>query len=175
MHVLRIVLPDGTRAIDLPRIEGPADASRPLVVIDAGHGGHDPARAAGHLAREAVDAGPCAGLARCAAGRRRVRVALTRERPLPRARRAFGDRAAAPCRPVHLDPCRSASAADAGGATVYTLSDRGSERSDALARRENRADSVNGVALAGRSDAVSSILVDLSRRAQPGSVWPSFA
>src|SRR5690606_30306295 len=29
-------------AVALPRIEGPADARLPLVVIDAGHGGHDP-------------------------------------------------------------------------------------------------------------------------------------
>jgi N-acetylmuramoyl-L-alanine amidase len=45
-YVLRLALPDGSRGIGLPPVEGPADASRPLVVIDAGHGGHDPARAA---------------------------------------------------------------------------------------------------------------------------------
>jgi N-acetylmuramoyl-L-alanine amidase len=28
--------------LGLPPVQGPLDASRPLVVIDAGHGGHDP-------------------------------------------------------------------------------------------------------------------------------------
>jgi N-acetylmuramoyl-L-alanine amidase len=57
-YVLRLALPDGSRAIGLPPVEGPADASRPLVVIDAGHGGHDPRERRGHLARKDRDAGP---------------------------------------------------------------------------------------------------------------------
>lgn len=166
-HVLRIVLPDGTRAIDLPRIEGPADASRPLVVVDAGHGGHDPgASGAGPLREKQLTLALALALRDALLADGRVRVALTRERDRflaleersGIARRLHADLFIS----IHAD---SASAADAGGATVYTLSDRGSDAlSDALARRENRADSVNGVALAGRSDAVSSILVDLSRR-----------
>ena len=67
---------------------------------------------------------------------------------------------------IHADAVADAGAGDsASGATVYTLSDRGSDAvADALAGRENRSDMVNGVALGGKSDAVSSILVDLSRR-----------
>ncbi|MFM9635040.1 hypothetical protein ACKI10_47255, partial [Streptomyces galilaeus] len=54
---------------------------------------------------------------------------------------------------------------DATGATVYTLSDRGSDAlADAVAARENRVDTVNGVALGGRPDTVSEFLVDLSRQ-----------
>ena len=41
-YVQRISLPDAETRIDLLPIAGPQDASRPLVVIDAGHGGHDP-------------------------------------------------------------------------------------------------------------------------------------
>ncbi|MGD9663649.1 MAG: N-acetylmuramoyl-L-alanine amidase, partial [Novosphingobium sp.] len=41
-YVVRLELPDGGRMIGLPAIQGPMDKSRPLVVIDAGHGGHDP-------------------------------------------------------------------------------------------------------------------------------------
>ena len=41
-YVVRIKLPTGEAQIGLPKVEGPADASRALVVIDAGHGGHDP-------------------------------------------------------------------------------------------------------------------------------------
>ena len=51
------------------------------------------------------------------------------------------------------------------GASVYTLSDKASSEAAArFAARENSADMVNGVALAGRSDAVNSILVDLAQR-----------
>ena len=39
--LLRIELPPAG-GLGLPKVEGPLDASRPLVVIDAGHGGHDP-------------------------------------------------------------------------------------------------------------------------------------
>src|SRR5687767_341257 len=65
----------------LPRIWGPADPRRPLVVIDAGHGGHDPGAISPHggarekevtlaIARAIRDALIASG---------RVRVALTRD------------------------------------------------------------------------------------------------
>ena len=48
-YVVRIVLPTAEPEVDLPTIAGD-DASRPLVVIDPGHGGHDPgASGAGNL------------------------------------------------------------------------------------------------------------------------------
>jgi N-acetylmuramoyl-L-alanine amidase len=63
---------------------------------------------------------------------------------------------------IHAD---SSEAADASGATLYTLSDRGSsQEASRIAARENRADTVDGVPLAGTSNAVSAILVDLSQR-----------
>jgi N-acetylmuramoyl-L-alanine amidase len=63
---------------------------------------------------------------------------------------------------IHAD---SADTPDAHGATVYTLSDRGSsEEAEHLAASENRADTVNGVSLASTSSSVSAILVDLSQR-----------
>jgi len=40
--VIRIELPDPDAGVGLPPIAGPDDPGRPLVVIDAGHGGHDP-------------------------------------------------------------------------------------------------------------------------------------
>jgi len=39
---LRVALPGSTGRSACPEVDGPPDASRPLVVIDAGHGGHDP-------------------------------------------------------------------------------------------------------------------------------------
>ena len=43
-YVIRIALPARGALIGLPTVDGPADSSRPLVVLDAGDGGN----AAGH-------------------------------------------------------------------------------------------------------------------------------
>lgn len=51
------------------------------------------------------------------------------------------------------------------GASVYTLSERGSDKeAAALARKENQSDIIAGVDLAGQDDAVSHILIDLAQR-----------
>ncbi|PTR12754.1 MULTISPECIES: N-acetylmuramoyl-L-alanine amidase [unclassified Novosphingobium] len=166
-YVVHVALPDGTRPIDLPPVLGPADASRPLVVIDAGHGGHDPgASGEGALREKQLTLALALALRDALLAQGHVRVALTRsddrflalEERSGIAQRLHADLFLS----IHAD---SAPSADAGGATVYTLSDRGSDAvADALARRENSADMVNGVALQGRSSVVNSILVDLSRR-----------
>ena len=63
---------------------------------------------------------------------------------------------------IHAD---STEGSDASGATIYTLSERGStDTAQRMADRENRSDTVNGVALADQSDSTSAILVDLSQR-----------
>ncbi|OYU35854.1 N-acetylmuramoyl-L-alanine amidase [Novosphingobium sp. PASSN1] len=166
-YVVRIALPSGTRQIGLPPIEGPADASRPLVVIDAGHGGHDPG-ASGLLGEKekTITLALARALRKALLEQGRVRVALTRDddhflaldERSGIARRLKADLFVS----VHADAAESP---DATGATVYTLSDRGSDAvADAVARRENRADTVNGVTLSGQSDAVTAILVSLSQR-----------
>jgi len=63
---------------------------------------------------------------------------------------------------VHADSLRSRSVR---GATVYTLSERASDReAAALARRENKADLIAGVNLGDESDEVTGILIDLAQR-----------
>ena len=53
----------------------------------------------------------------------------------------------------------------ARGASVYTLSERGTNEVAArMAARENGADEVNGVRLSMTSDTVGNILLDLSQR-----------
>ena len=164
-YVVHLALPDAGARLGLPAIAGPADASRPLVVIDAGHGGHDPGAIASGGGREKDVTLLLARAVRDALLREgRIRVALTRdadrflvlEERAGLARRLGADLFVS----VHAD------AADnplASGATVYTLSDRGSDAlADAVAQRENRADGRAGEA--GRSSTVSSILVDLSQR-----------
>ena len=150
-YVVRIELPEAGRPVDLPQVEGPQDPARPLVVIDAGHGGHDPG-ATGDVFREKTLA---LGLARALRDellrRGGVRVALTR---------ALG---ADLFLSIHAD-----SAGDkegVSGASVYTLSTTASSQAAAnFAARENSADMVNGVPLVNQDDTVNAILIELSQR-----------
>lgn len=166
-YVVRLVLPPAGGQPGLPPIAGPLDSSRPLVVIDAGHGGHDPgAGGPGHrrekdltlaLARALRDRLLAGGGVRVAMTRDDDRYLLLEERS-GIARQLKADLLVS----IHAD---SAGSPEASGATVYTLSDRGStQEAERLAAKENRADSVNGVSLASTSDAVGAILVDLSQR-----------
>lgn len=165
--VIRFALPSTRGEVGLPKVEGPADASRPLVVIDAGHGGHDPGASGQRGEKEkAVTLALALSLRDALLADGRVRVALTRdgdrflalEERSGIARRLKADLFIS----IHADASESP---DATGATVYTLSDRGSDAvADSVAQRENRADSVNGVELGGKSDAVAAILVSLSQR-----------
>lgn len=165
-YVLRIALPPAGGELGLPKVLGPLDASRPLVVIDAGHGGHDPGAGAGALKEKVLTLSLALALRDALLAGGGVRVALTRDDDrfllLPEragiARRLNADLFLS----IHAD---SAGSGAASGATVYTLSDKGSSDEAArLAESENRADTVNGVALGGQSDAVNAILVDLSQR-----------
>ncbi|WP_343061285.1 N-acetylmuramoyl-L-alanine amidase [Novosphingobium flavum] len=165
-YVVRLVLPVAGAALGLPPVQGPLDASRPLVVIDAGHGGHDPGAGPADMPEKAVTLALARALRDQLLAEGGIRVALTRDEDryllLPEradiARRLKADLFIS----IHAD---SADNAEASGATLYTLSDRGSSDTAAqLAAKENRADTVNGIALGGQSDAVSAILVDLSQR-----------
>jgi N-acetylmuramoyl-L-alanine amidase len=151
----------------VPRPQILGRANRPLVVIDAGHGGHDPGAVAAGGAREKD-----VTLAMAKAIRDelllggRVRVALTRDDDTflilqERAEIARGLRADLFIS-VHAD---AAGATEATGATVYTLSEVASNaRAAQLAARENKADVINGVNLSKADAGVSSILIDLAQR-----------
>ncbi|MFA7603616.1 MAG: N-acetylmuramoyl-L-alanine amidase [Novosphingobium sp.] len=166
-YVERIALAPPNGEIGLPPIQGPLDASRPLVVIDAGHGGHDPGAGSEPLLEKDITLGLARALRDELLRGGGIRVALTREDDrfllLPErsgiARRLSADLFLS----IHADSVEGN--AEARGASIYTLSERGTNETAArLAARENRADTINGVSLAGTSDAVSAILVDLSQR-----------
>jgi len=171
-YVVRFDLPDGNMPVDLPRIDGPADASRPLVVIDAGHGGFDPGAGQGDLKEKTVALRIATALRNRLLESGGIRVALTRDADrfiaLPDrpdiARRLGADLFVS----IHAD---SADADSARGASVYVLSEKGSsEAAERFAARENQAGRVNGVALAQTSQTVGAILLDLSQRGtQAGS------
>ena len=165
-YVLRFALPEAGQPIDLPDIEGPQDATRPLVVIDAGHGGRDPGAVASGLQEKDLTLALAMALKDELLAGGGVRVALTRDTDnflvlLERneiARRLDADLFVS----IHAD---AADAEEASGATVYTRSEQASDAQAArFAARENRADTINGVDLSAESDAVSDILMDLSRR-----------
>lgn len=138
------------------------------MVIDAGHGGHDPGAISPHdgtheskvtlqIAKAIRDELLKSG---------RVRVALTRDSDsflvlqerYGIARRLGADLFIS----VHAD---AAASQTARGATIYTLSEVASDREAArLAARENKADILNGVNLADAPSDVSSILIDLTQR-----------
>ncbi len=148
-----------------PRIMGRSD--RPLIVIDAGHGGFDPGALSPNGTREKDITLAVARAIRDELVRGgRVRVALTREddRFLVLQERAQIARAlkADLFISIHAD---SAPGTEATGATIYTLSEVASDATAArLAARENKADVINGVNLSGQSSDISSILIDLAQR-----------
>src|SRR5690606_25586644 len=158
-YVIRVELPDPSEGVGLPPVEGPQGPGRPLIVIDAGHGGHDPgASGTGPLAgtREKTLA---LGLARALRDELLrgggVRVAMTRDddRFLALEERSEIARAlgADLFLSIHADSAGEKSGIS--GASVYTLSARASsEAAERFAARENSADMVNGVRLAGRDE-----------------------
>lgn len=166
-YVIHIVLPPPDHPLGLPPIEGPDDPSLPLVVIDAGHGGHDPGAVGVGFQEKTLALGLAEALRDELLHEGGVRVALTRssdkflalEERVEIARKLGADLFLS----IHAD-----SAGDKDqvtGASVYTLSRKASSEAAArVAAAENSADSVNGVQLAGTSDAVSNILVDLAQR-----------
>ncbi len=166
-YVIRVTLPDANRPIGLPPIVGPGDPSRPLVVIDAGHGGHDPGAIGIDFREKALALGLARALRDELVSGGGVRVALTRSDD----RFLALDERVEIARKLGADLFLSIHADSAGekdevtGASVYTLSARASSEAAArVAARENSADRVNGVQLAGRSDAVTNILIDLAQR-----------
>jgi N-acetylmuramoyl-L-alanine amidase len=151
----------------VPRPQVLGREGRPLVVIDAGHGGHDPgAIGAGGAREKDVTLAMAKGIRDELLRGGRVRVALTRGDDSflilqERAEIARGLKADLFIS-IHAD---AAGATEATGATIYTLSEVAtSERAAQLAARENKADIINGVNLSKADAGVSSILIDLAQR-----------
>ena len=153
------------RPVPVPRPKPRGD--RKLVVIDPGHGGVDPGAISrsGRYEKHVV-------LAHARELRRqllltgRYRVIMTRDRDLfvrlrkrmQKARAAGADLFIS----LHADSTKRSSVS---GASVYTLSERASDReAAALAARENKSDIIAGVDLEARSSEVADILIDLSQR-----------
>lgn len=152
----------------LPPVTPARGDNPPLVVIDAGHGGHDGGASSPFSARPEKDITLALALtmrdALAATGR--VRVALTRsddtylvlEDRYEIARRLGADLFIS----VHADTAPSNDMAR--GATIYTLSEVASDReAAALAARENSADLISGARMSPDPQ-VNAILIDLAQR-----------
>jgi N-acetylmuramoyl-L-alanine amidase len=167
-HPYSVSLPVPRRGTSarLPRVYG--DSSRPLVVIDAGHGGHDPGAIApsGELREKDLTLKTALAIKDALLASGRVRVALTREDDrflILRDRYGIARKLGADLFiSVH---CDSAGNPEASGASIYTLSEVASDKEAArLAARENKADVLAGVDLGDQGADISSILIDLTQR-----------
>lgn len=138
-----------------------------IVVIDAGHGGHDPG-AIGRsglrekhvtiaIARLVASKLEASGRYKAILTRRDDRFLRLRQR-VAIARKAKADLFVS----IHAD---SVGRRNVRGASVYTLSERASDReAAALAERENKADIIPGMDLSHENKEVSNILIDLAQR-----------
>jgi N-acetylmuramoyl-L-alanine amidase len=152
------------QSMSLPDIAGPT--GRPLVVIDAGHGGRDPGASSpdARISEKDITLALVLEMRDALLASGRVRVALTRDddRSLPLRERYEIARAlrAGLFISVHAD---AGPDEQARGATIYTLSEIASDREAAeLARRENGSE-LGGLTLSGHAGA-DSILIDLAQR-----------
>ena len=144
----------------------PGAAGRPIIVIDAGHGGRDPgaSSASGEVKEKELTLAIARELRDQLVLRGRVRVALTREddRYLTLEQRADLARrlGASLFVSLHTD---SAANPLARGASVYSLSD---VASDVEAARFAASQNFGSIAETGNSSPVSSILADLAARTE---------
>lgn len=159
-----MTLPPG---VPLLRPTPSVPARLPLVYIDPGHGGPDPGTI-GHSGtfEKNVTLAVARELQRQLLATGRYRVKLTREKDIFVALRerfamAREDQADIFIS-LHAD---SSFVGDPRGLSVYTLSETSSDaEAAALAAKENKADLIAGVDLSKQSNAVSSILIDLTQR-----------
>jgi N-acetylmuramoyl-L-alanine amidase len=150
----------------LPRIVG--DPARPLVVLDAGHGGHDPGAISPFGARREKDVtlAIATAIRDALAASGRVRVAMTREDDrylvLEDRYEVAREMGADLFISIHADAAPSNDGAR--GATIYTLSEVASDRQAALlAEQQNQSDRIAGASLSGDTG-VDRILIDLAQR-----------
>jgi N-acetylmuramoyl-L-alanine amidase len=147
-----------------PVVNAAPSRKRKVIVIDAGHGGHDPGALGADSREKDVNLAAARMLKAKLERTGRYRVVMTRDSdtfvPLETrvqiARRADADLFIS----LHSD---SGPDGDMRGATVYTLSDKGSDRVARNVMNDN--DWFINVNLPGRDRAVNQILLDLTQRA----------
>jgi N-acetylmuramoyl-L-alanine amidase len=146
-----------------------AGDSRPLVVLDPGHGGIDTGtKGPGGEQEKDIVLAVAKSLRERIEALGKYRVLMTRSDdtfiPLADRVRIARDAGASLFISIHAD-WLSHKEGDAQGATIYTLSETASDPAAArLAEEENRADVIAGVDLKDEPDDVAGILIDLAQR-----------
>jgi N-acetylmuramoyl-L-alanine amidase len=156
--------PPNVKAVPPPRKDRD---QRHIVVLDPGHGGVDPGAigVSGNY-EKGLTLAMAKELARQLTATGRYKVVLTRDDDrfmALRDRVAFARSAGAELFiSIHAD---SHNDSETRGASVYTLSETGSDREAAmLAQKENKADIIAGLDLNHQDRSVQSILIDLAQR-----------
>jgi N-acetylmuramoyl-L-alanine amidase len=159
------------RAVPAPPAPAPfagnEKKAKPVIVIDAGHGGQDPgAKGANGKQEKDVTLAAAKDLKRALEETGRYRVHLTRSDDYfikLQDRVKIGRKHGADLFiSLHAD---SIDKPDVSGASIYTLSNKASDAQTAkLAARENRADLIAGVDLSHEDKEVADILIDLAMR-----------
>ena len=142
--------------------------TRPVVVIDPGHGGLDNGTQAGGTNEKELVLGFGLALRDRIEKSGKYRVVMTRTDdtfiPLADRVKVARHQSAALFVSIHADalPRREG---DAQGATIYTLSDKASDaEAERLAEAENKADAIGGVNLTEEPTEVADILIELAQR-----------
>jgi N-acetylmuramoyl-L-alanine amidase len=150
-----------------PKPVAPPDG-RPVIVIDAGHGGIDNGTQSSGESEKNLVLGFALALRDRIEKAGKYRVVMTRTDdtfiPLDDRVKIARTQSAALFMSIHADALPRAEG-DAQGATIYTLSDRASDaEAERLAEAENRADAIGGVNLTEEPTDVADILIDLAQR-----------
>jgi N-acetylmuramoyl-L-alanine amidase len=145
----------------------PAD-SRPVIVLDPGHGGIDNGTQSNGESEKTLVLGFGLALRDRLEKSGKYRVVMTRSDdtfiPLTERVRIAHDQSAALLVSIHADSLPHHEG-DAQGATIYTLSDRASDaEAERIAEMENKADAIGGVNLTQEPTEVADILIDLTQR-----------
>ena len=141
---------------------------RPVIVIDAGHGGPDNGTQWDGASEKTLVLAFALALRDRIEKSGKYRVVMTRTDdtfiPLDDRVKIARSQSASLFVSIHADalPRREG---DAQGATIYTLSDRASDaEAERLAEAENKADAIGGVNLTKEPTEVADILIDLAQR-----------
>ncbi|MBT5186569.1 MAG: N-acetylmuramoyl-L-alanine amidase [Kordiimonadaceae bacterium] len=145
-------------------------SGKKTIVLDPGHGGHDPGNLGGvkvnGISEKNVTISAAKNIKKILEASGRYNVIMTRDRDIflkLRERSLVAHRNNADLFiSIHADAFRSSTVR---GATIYTLTEKASDREAAiLAARENKSDIIAGVDLEDEPDLVQNILIDLVKQ-----------
>jgi N-acetylmuramoyl-L-alanine amidase len=162
--------PTSVARVSNPPANIPRTTDKKIIVIDPGHGGHDPGNLGGvkinGISEKNVTISASRNIKRILEDSGRYKVILTRDRDIflkLRDRSAVAHQNNADLFiSIHADAFKNDTVR---GATIYTLTETASDKEAALlAAKENKSDIIAGVDLQDEPDIVQNILIDLLKQ-----------